>query len=172
MRPVSLFIATSLDGYIAREDGSVDWLFSDQDYGYSAFYERVDTVLMGRHTWQQVQQLGAYPYAGKPGIVFSHALSGTDDPDVQVVVDPVDTWLREHKQAAGGTIWLVGGAKLVDSCLQADLIDEFILSIHPVILGDGIPLFRPGHRTLPLTLIHQESFDTGLIQLTYQRPRE
>ncbi|WP_137936710.1 dihydrofolate reductase family protein [Chitinivorax sp. B] len=172
MRPVSLFIATSLDGYIAREDGRVDWLFADQDYGYTAFYERVDTVLMGRHTWQQLKSFGDYPYAGKQGVVFSHRLAGVDDPDVSFIIDPVDTWLREARQQEGGTIWLVGGAKLVDSCLQADLIDEFILSVHPVILGDGIPLFRPGHRSLPLQLVSQESFDTGLVQLTYQRRRE
>lgn len=171
MRPLSLFIATSLDGYIASPDGSVDWLFSDQDYGYTAFYDSVDTVAMGRHTWEQLKAFGDYPYVGKRGVVFSRELGGQSDPNVSFITAPAHQWLTEAKHQPGRTIWLMGGASLVDTCLQHDLIDEFILSIHPVLLGDGLPLFRAGSPRLALELVDSQRFSSGLVQLTYRRNR-
>lgn len=170
-RKVSLFISTSLDGYIAREDGSIDWLFDDQDYGYEAFYNDVDTVIMGRHTWDQLQTLGAYyPYQGKEGVVFSRGKTGTPNPNVTFATEPIDTWLEKAKQEDKGGIWLVGGAKLVDECLQAQLVDEIILSIHPILLGTGVPLFRGQHPQMALELVSHRAYHTGLVQLVYRRP--
>lgn len=169
-RKVSLFIASSLDGYIAREDGGIDWLFDDQDYGYEAFYDDVDTVIMGRHTWEKLRELGDYPYEGKEGVVFSHELAGQADPHVTFATESVETWLTNAKQEEGGTIWLMGGSKLVDECLQAGLVDEIILSIHPILLGHGIPLFRGKQPEMALELVSSKSYHTGLIQLVYRRP--
>lgn len=169
-RKVSLFIATSLDGYIAREDGGIDWLFDDQDYGYEAFYDDVDTIVMGRHTWEQLKTLGDYPYEGKEGVVFSGTLAGQTDPHVTFVTESVQDWIGRAKQEAGGTIWLMGGSKLVDESLQAGLVDEIILSIHPLLLGHGIPLFRGNQPEMALELVSSKSFHTGLIQLVYRRP--
>lgn len=171
IRKVSLFIAASLDGYIAREDGATDWLFSDQDYGYEAFYDDVDTIIMGRHTWDQLKSFGDYPYEGKEGVVFSRTLAGQQDPDVTIVTEPVQDWVGRAKQEDGGTIWLMGGASLVDECLQQGLVDEIILSIHPILLGAGIPLFRGKQPEMALELVSSQSFHTGLIQLIYRRPR-
>lgn len=170
-RKVSLFISTSLDGYISREDGSIDWLFDDQDYGYEAFYNEVDTVIMGRHTWEQLQKLGSYyPYEGKEGVVFSRGMSGQPHPKVKFATEPIEQWLSRAKQEDKGTIWLVGGAKLVDECLQAGLVDEIILSIHPVLLGRGIPLFRGNQPENRLELVSHRAYHTGLVQLVYRYP--
>ncbi|MDR3410549.1 MAG: dihydrofolate reductase family protein [Formivibrio sp.] len=170
-RKVSLFISTSLDGYIAREDGSIDWLFDDQDYGYEAFYDDVDTVIMGRHTWEQLQKLGDfYPYQGKEGVVFSRGHSGKPNSNVTFATEPIETWLARAKQEDKGTIWLMGGAKLVDECLQANLVDEIILSVHPILLGQGIPLFRGRHPEMTLELVSHRAYHTGLVQLVYRRP--
>ena len=171
LRKVSLFIAASLDGYIAREDGGIDWLFNDQDYGYEAFYDDVDTVIMGRHTWEQLKSFGDYPYEGKEGIVFSRTLAGQQDPNVSIVTESVQDWIDRAKQEEGGTIWLMGGGGLVDECLQQGRVDEIILSIHPILLGNGIPLFRGKQPEMHLELVSSQSFHTGLIQLIYRRPR-
>lgn len=169
-RKVSLFIATSLDGYIAREDGGIDWLFDDQDYGYEAFYDEVDTVIMGRHTWDKLKELGDYPYDGKEGVVFSKSLAGQTDPNVTFVTEPAKDWIGRAKQEEGGTIWLMGGSKLVDECLQTGMVDEIIMSIHPILLGQGIPLFRGKQPEMALELVSSKSFHTGLVQLVYRRP--
>lgn len=168
-RKVSLFISTSLDGYIAREDGSIDWLFNDQDYGYEAFYEEVDTVIMGRHTWNKLKEIGDYPFNDKQGVVFSSTLAGQTDPNVTFVTEPVVDWLQREKQTDRGTIWLMGGAKLVDECLQAGRVDEIILSIHPILLGNGIPLFRGKQPETRLELVSQRAYHTGLVRLVYRR---
>lgn len=170
-RQVRLFIAMSLDGYIARPDGSIDWLLCDQDYGYTGFYQEIDTVLMGRHTWEQLKTFGDYPYAGKRGVVFSRNLSGETSDKVEFVTEAIDVWLTEARREEGGDFWLVGGAHLVDGCLRHDLIDEIVLSIHPVLLGCGVPLFRPQQSELALELVDSQTYATGLVQLTYRRIR-
>ncbi len=170
-RKVSLFISTSLDGYICREDGSIDWMFDDQDYGYEAFYSEVDTVIMGRHTWEQLKTLGGYyPYEGKEGVVFSSEAFHEKSQKVTFTTEPVADWLTRAKQEDRGTIWLVGGATMVDECLQAGQVDELILSIHPILLGQGVPLFRGMHPQTLLELASHRVYHTGLVQLVYRRP--
>lgn len=168
-RKVCLFIATSLDGYIAREDESIDWLFSDQDYGYETFYEEVDTIVLGRHTWDKLKELGDYPYEGKKGIVLCSDSAGQTDPYVTFITEPIETWLPRIKKEPGGTIWLMGGSKLVDECLQAGLVDEITLSIHPILLGHGIPLFRGKQPEAALELVSSKAYHTGLVQLVYRK---
>ncbi|MEB3337443.1 MAG: dihydrofolate reductase family protein [Leptolyngbyaceae bacterium] len=167
MRRVILFIATSLDGYIARTSGEVDWLFTDQDYGYTPFFAQVDTVLMGRRTYEQVQSWGEYPYGETQGFVFSRMLRDQSHPQVKIISEDVTRFVKGLKDLPGKNIWLVGGAELVHSCLQSDLIDELIISVHPILLGEGIPLFRPPFSIKNLSFQHCEAFDTGLLQLTY-----
>ena len=167
MRKVILFIASSLDGYIARASGDVDWLFTDQDYGYADFFALVDTVLMGRHTYEQVLSFGEYPYIGTQGFVFSKTRGSEYDDNVTFISSALPTFVQELKSSAGKNIWLVGGAELISSFLQHDLIDEFIISVHPIILGDGIPLFRAPLAMRKLNLQRCQTFDTGLIQITY-----
>ncbi len=168
MGQLILYIATSLDGYIARSSGAVDWLFTDQDYGYDDFYDSVDRLLMGRNTYEQIQSWGDYPYPEKQGFVFSKTIQQEQDKNVTFVVGDLVSFVKDLKSQDGKDIWLVGGAAIAKTCLENHLIDKFILSIHPIILGEGIPLFPPPLPTLNLKLEHSQTFDTGLVQLTYQ----
>lgn len=144
MRIISLYIATSLDGFIARSDGRVDWLDAipnpDQlDYGYDTFLASVDTTLMGNNTYQTVLGFGGnFPYADKINYVFSRTKHPAA-PYVQYVTEDPATFVQRLKQADGSGIWLIGGGQLNTILLNAGLIDELIISIAPVVLGAGIP---------------------------------
>lgn len=168
-RKLVLYIATSLDGYIARDSGAVDWLFSDQDYGYTAFLESVDVVLMGRKTYDQILTFGEFPYQGKKSYVFSRA--GGPDRDEHVGFVPSDPvrFTRELLGGDGPNIWLVGGSEIVRKFLGQDLIDEYIISIHPVLLGSGIPLFTGGYPQKSLELLSARQYSSGLVQVSYQK---
>ena len=168
MRKIVLYIACSLDGYIARSDGSVDWLFTDQDYGYTGFLASVDTVVMGRKTYDQVLSFGPYPYSGKTSYVVSRSRAGTSDENVVFVGSDITGIVRRLREEDGGNIWLVGGSELIDLFVRERLIDEFIVSIHPVVLGSGIPLFRKEDFETWLTLMKCEQFPGGLVQLHYE----
>lgn len=172
MRKVILFIATSLDGYIAGASDNIDWLFTDQDYGYTDFYRNIDTVLMGRRTYEVSLSLGEYPYEGTQGFVFSRTLTG-DRPShphpVQFVSGDVAQFIQQLKHQLGKDIWLVGGAAIIQLCLEYDLIDEFVISVHPILLGEGIALWRSPFTARSLQLQKYQSFKTGLVQLTYSR---
>ena len=179
MRKVVLFIATSLDGFIARSSGDVDWLFQDQnqDYGYDSLIAGTDTVVMGRRTYEQILTFGDYPYHGMSGYVFSTTRSGERDANVEFVSGDVARFIAGLKAGLNAgpgensekNIWLVGGGKLNQAFLEQGLIDEFILSVHPVILGEGIPLFQGKSPSQELSFRHCQSFENGLVQLTYAR---
>ncbi len=169
MRKVILFIASSLDGYIARTSGDVDWLFTDQDYGYTDFFARVDTVIMGRRTYEQVLSFGEHPYKGTQGFVFSRTYGGERDENVTFISDDIKVFIEGLKGDTGKDIWLVGGSEIIQSCIRHDLIDEFIISVHPIILGEGIPLFRSPLPMRTLSFQNCRAFDTGLLQLKYVR---
>jgi dihydrofolate reductase len=161
------FIATSLDGYIAGPGGDLDWLFTDADHGYERFYASVDRVIMGRRTYETVLGFG-WPYAGKRSFVFTHRPIAPRDDVVAVVGEPADVAPRIAEGAAGD-LWLVGGGDLIGQFRRARLVDRYVLSVHPVLLGRGTPLF-PGE--LPreqLELTAQQSWPNGLVQLTYER---
>jgi dihydrofolate reductase len=171
MRPVILFIATSLDGYIARLDGRIDWLFTDQDYGYREFFSCVDTVVMGRKTYELSLSFGEYPYPGRTGYVFSHIRNGQQDEHAQFIsTDPAE-FIAGLREKPGKNIWLVGGSELIQDFVQADLIDEYVISIHPRILGAGIPLFRSPLPEQNLIFRDSTTFDSGLVQISYSRRR-
>jgi dihydrofolate reductase len=171
MRPVILFIATSLDGYIARTDGGIDWLFTDQDYGYREFFSCVDTVVMGRKTYDLSRSFEEYPYAGRAGYVFSRSRSGQRDEHVQFIAAEPAQFVADLRSRPGKHIWLVGGSELVGDFIRQDLIDEYVISIHPLILGSGIPLFRVPLPAQKLIFRDCTTFDSGLLQVTYSRRR-
>jgi dihydrofolate reductase len=157
-RKVVLFIATSLDGFIAREDGSLDWLFEAEavgegDNGFAEFYQTIDTMLMGRATYDQLMTLveGKFPHADRECYVFSRSRRAPD-PYVKFVNEDVVQFTRELKQRDGKNIWLVGGAGLIDPLHKARLIDEYIITIVPVMLGKGIPLFLNDNPEMKLVL--------------------
>jgi dihydrofolate reductase len=169
MRRVRYFAASSLDGYIARTDGSIGWLFHDADYGYAAFYSTIDTVVMGRTTYELALALGPYPFSGKKAYVFSKSRAGTRNEHAEFVALDVRAFVAGLRGQPGRDIWLVGGAKLAQAFLAGDLIDEYIVSIHPVLLGAGIPLFPANGREAVLRFEGARTFSSGLVQLRYER---
>lgn len=170
-RKVILYIAVSLDGFIARENGSVDWLdpFNDAgtDYGYAAFLAGVDVVMMGRTTYEQVLGFGEWPYAGKECLIFSHRPLAPDGNVRQASGSPTRV-VESVRQQPGGSLWLVGGADLIEWFDREDLIDELVLSIMPVTLGKGIPLFRNAMPDRRYRLERTETFG-DVVQCTYGR---
>lgn len=161
---VVLYIAASLDGYIAREDESLDWLFScdgEGDNGYGHFYEQVTTILMGKKTYDWIvrHEGGNFPYQGKECYVFSRTTSGRTD-YVRFVNSDIAEFVRERKSANGNAvIWVVGGGEVLVALLREQLIDELFIQVAPKLLGRGVPLFREGDYELNLQLAHVNQFN-------------
>jgi dihydrofolate reductase len=165
-RKIVLFIACSLDGYIAGTDDDISWLFSDEDYGYTKFLASIDTVIMGRRTYDQVLRMGPFPYQGKDCYVFSRSVMGGDE-NVEFVDRSVNEFVQTLMEKEGSDIWLVGGSELIDAFMKGRLVDEFIISIHPVVLGEGISLFKSGLPRQDLVLKGNMTFSSGLVQVHY-----
>lgn len=158
--------------FIARPDGGIDWLFSDADYGYKAFFDSVDTVVMGRRTYELSLSFGPpYVYEGKASYVFSRTKAGTRDEHAEFITGNPKELIHSLQAQAGKDIWLVGGAELARDFLAEGLIDEFIIPVHPIVLGAGIPLFPAQGRELSLTFKNSIAFESGLVQLHYERIR-
>lgn len=169
MRNLKLFIACSLDGFIARSDGDVDWLFTDDDYGYQEFYDSIDTTLMGNKTYQQVMTFGEFPYPGKNNYVFTRQINLPPTTYVTFITEDIVTFTRKLKVSEGKDIWLIGGGAVINILYQAGLIDEYILAIHPIILGKGIPLFHGPIGEQKLALQDCKTYPSGLVQLFYEK---
>ncbi|MBK7410342.1 MAG: dihydrofolate reductase [Saprospirales bacterium] len=175
MRKLSLYIATSLDNYIAREDGSVDWLFSatGEDYGYHAFLAGVDTILMGAKTYEFILNHGGdYPYPDQENYVFTRNKERPADPNVEFVTDHISEFVGRLKKQPGKTIWLVGGGQINTLMLNAGLIDEIILFIQPTVLGSGIPLFGGKGKTTAFELRSSKAYPSGMIELVLWKKNE
>lgn len=145
---VVLYIAMSLDGYIARKDGSVDWLFDVEgdggDNGYAVFYQTIGTVVMGRTTYEDVLKLSEdFPYADRPTYVLSRS-EQPPAPHVQFTTEPVESLIPRLQQASDADLWIVGGGQLVQAVMEKQLLHEMEVAIIPKILGEGIPLFPEG----------------------------
>ncbi|WP_010587727.1 dihydrofolate reductase family protein [Schlesneria paludicola] len=169
MSKVVLFIATSLDGYIASADGTVDWLFHDADYGYREFMSSVEAIIIGRTTWEQAKTFETVPFAGKNIYVFSRSNTEQGDDRVRFVQDDVVNVIDTIRAQITKNIWLVGGGDLIHQFIASRLIDEFRLFIHPIVLGHGIPLFHPQALRTDLTFEGSQSFPSGLVELKYRR---
>lgn len=173
-RKVICYIAQSLDGYIADQEETLDWLLDvemDGDAGYQQFIETVDTILLGRRTYEWVvsHESGKFPYVDQRSYVFtSHPKE--DEGQISFTSEDPASAVKKLKQQPGGTIWPVGGSLLLERLLQEDLVDGFIISIAPVTLGDGIPLFQKAQRHLDFTL-EGVAKDGQIGQLHYTRRR-
>ncbi|MFD1032732.1 dihydrofolate reductase family protein [Metaplanococcus flavidus] len=146
-RKIVCYIAESLDGYIATEDDSLDWLFKidgEGDAGYAEFMETIDTVVMGRRTYDWVMEFenGEYPYEGIKTYVYTHTPPQASPENVEFTDMDIPVFAEKLKSSPGKNIWVIGGSKLLAGFLEAGLIDEFIISIAPVTIGSGIPLFQ------------------------------
>ncbi len=176
----SVFIATSLDGFIAREDGDLDWLDAasgavpaGEDCGYAAFMESVDVLVMGRNTFEKVLSFDAWPYE-KPVVVLSRsrieipgALRGTVSASSE---SPVDLVMRLSGE--GVEHLYIDGGSVIQSFLNAGLIDTLIITVIPVLLGSGLRLFGPLERDLPLKHVATKPYDFGFVQHEYSLTRE
>jgi dihydrofolate reductase len=169
LRKVVLFIATSLDAYIARPAGEIDWLFQDQDYGYGKFYDGVEFIVMGRKTYETALAFEEWPHPGKQTFVFTRTGAAKGRPDVSFVGGDVSSLVSRLRPGDGGHIWLVGGSELIRAFLEADLLDELVVSIHPVLLGSGIPLVQGASLSRNFQLTSVQRYETGLVQLAYGR---
>ncbi|MBC8040094.1 MAG: dihydrofolate reductase [Opitutaceae bacterium] len=172
MKKTTLYIAASLDGFIARTNGDVDWLpvpvEGGEDYGYAAFLDTVDTLVMGRKSYEQSLTFGPWPYGGRRCVVFSGTRGGQRDAQAEFVDGDIAACVRELKAETGqGGIWLFGGAEVVAACLAGDVVDEIILTTVPVLLGEGIRLFPETTWMTRLRLEDIRSFADGLVQQRY-----
>jgi len=170
-RKLVLYIAQSLDGYIATKDDSLEWLFhveGEGDNGYSDFYETVDTILIGNRTydWIMDYEKGNFPYKGKECYVFSRT-SKENTEYVQFVQGDILPFVNNLKDHSGKNIWMVGGGNLLHSFLEENLVDELIVTIAPTVIGDGIPLFKAGDYKLNLDLKGTRTFNQ-FVELQYE----
>ena len=169
MRKIVLFVATSIDGFIAGKDGNTDWLYTDGDFGYQAFYDSIDTTIMGYNTYYYIRHFAEFPYPDKKNYVFSRKQRMADENPVEFVFGDVVEFARSLRESEGKNIWLVGGGQINSLLLNANLIDQMIISIHPTALGDGIKLFKDESlKNFNFTLVNHEVFERGLVQLTYE----
>ena len=166
MTKVVVYIASSLDGYIAREDGEIDWLPETTESGYDAFYNSIDTVIMGKTTYDQVLTFGEYPYKDKKSIVFTRNFTQNKDESIEFVSD-VGKFVKDGFLSAGENIWLVGGTQIIASFLNQSAVDEIIISVIPVLLCKGIPLFKNIENETKLELVKTVKFDQ-LVDLHYK----
>jgi dihydrofolate reductase len=175
MRKIKLYIAVSLDGKIARPDGSVDWLDAvpnpeKLDYGYSEFYKTCDTTLQGYNTYQVLLSFGIpFPYPDKKNYVFTTKSNLEDTGFVEFVGGDILSFTQNLKGQEGDDIWLIGGGKLNTTLFNAGLIDEFQIFVMPVIVGEGIPLFGLSPNESHLRLTGTKTYGSGVVQLSYSK---
>jgi dihydrofolate reductase len=168
MRKIILQVAVSLDNYIEGAHGEYDWCFTDQDYGMTDFIKRVDAIFYGRKSYDMMQT--ATPesdalWKDKKSYVFSNTLKKRND--YELIAGDIKSPVNAIKQQQGKDIWLFGGASIAVSLLNAGLVDEIVLAVHPIILGAGKPLFAGVEKRVKTKLIKAKPYDTGLVMMTY-----
>ena len=169
MRKIILGLAVSLDGFIEGPNGEYDWCFTDQDYGMTEFYKRIDSLFIGRRSYELLLTLGDDAMPGFPKLkeyVFSTTMKDAK-PGVIIINDDIKKNIEKIKHEPGKDIWLFGGASLTSSLLNLDLVDEMSLAIHPIILGSGKPLFSDIKKRIPLDLIDTKTYSSGLVTIVY-----
>jgi dihydrofolate reductase len=168
LREVNLFIAASLDGYIAGPNDNLNWLFTDQDYGYNQFYDSIDTIIMGRRSFEIIDSFGPWPYGKKQTHVFSSRTNLPDREGIKFETSDPCSFVTDLKSSSGATIWLLGGGLFSTELLKCKLVDKIVVSVHPILLGDGITLFHGNFPITELKLLDSTQFESGLVQLSYE----
>jgi len=173
MVEIVYYVATSLDGFIATLDGGIDWLprqeREGEDFGYRAFYDSVDGLIMGRLTYDKIRRHAAWPYPRKPCWVFSHRPLEGEPPEVIQTAQPLAELVAEMDRYRLKRIFLVGGGRLASQFQRQGLIAEFNVGLVPVILGSGMPLFAGPGEFEKLKLLDTRSFATGEVLMRYRR---
>lgn len=163
---ILLNLAVSLDGLIEGPNGEFDWCFTDQDYGMTDFLARCDAIIFGRKSYELMLQYEENPYPDKMKYVFSNTLQSVAG-KVTIVSGDVPEAVDRIKQRGTGDVWFFGGAHLLEDFMRHDLIDEFHLAVHPVVLGRGKPLFTDLTERKYFNLKAAKTYSSGLVQLIY-----
>lgn len=174
-RKVILYTAVSLDGYIADKNGKTGWIGGEYgsyqgDYGLSGFMSIVDTVIMGMETYKQITgelSPGAWPYAGKTTYVLSHR-PAEDTEEIKFIDSKISTLIQNLQQEEGSNIWICGGADVANQAVAENLIDEYHLTVMPIILGSGIRLFKDNNKEIKLHLVKNIN-KNGVIDCLYEK---
>jgi dihydrofolate reductase len=180
-RKIIALFAASADGFIARTDGSVDWLDRPRpkgNYGLATFWKSIDTILWGRKTYEmalEFQKKGVAGSAFDPKMknhVFTRGAIPSNVPaGVEFAKEPIGEFAKRLRKEKGKDIWIMGGGGIIASFLDAGEIDEFRISVVPVFIGEGIPVLAPARRTVPLKLITSKKFPDGVVSLRYSVPQ-
>ena len=175
MRKIVVYIATSADGFIARADGSVDWLSRPRtagDYGMGAFRRSIDSIVLGRKTYEFGLEHGARFATQPKHYVFTrNATDLVKAPGVEFVSEEPAAFAKRLRAQRGKNIWMMGGAALIGAFVDQNQIDEFIIHVIPTFIGEGIPLLGPGRREIQLSLRSCEHFSDGVVRLHYVVPK-
>lgn len=170
-------VAASLDGYIAAEDGTYDWLVDDPTIDFAGLFAEFDTLVMGRHTYaivdanrdampdvpDAITDAGIY---GKDAYVFSRTLTAHRSPGIHIVSGPVEETIAALKARPGKDLWLFGGGNLARQCFDAGLVDTVEIAVMPILIGSGIPVLPAGAR-VHLTLERERRYQSGIVMLEY-----
>jgi dihydrofolate reductase len=172
MRKVIFGVANSLDNYIARKDGAVDWILGGEEVTsvMTEFWKTIDAVVMGRKTYEPVLNSGT-PFPTYPGVknyVLSRTLKESPDKNVELIREDAAEFVGKLKTGEGKDIFIMGGGLLAKPLFEANLIDEVRVTIHPVLLGTGIPLFHEMSHQVDLELIKCQTFKNGCVSVSYQ----
>ena len=172
-RKVVLGLGISIDGYIARLNGAVDFLFMPKDYSMAPFFATIDTTIMGRKTLDVALQMsgGSYPKSSTATYVFSRSKPAVEHAGLVFVNQSPAKFIGQLRKKPGKDIWLMGGGELARDFLKADLVDEMYIGIVPTLLGEGIPLFPSGFPQREFALVENKTYSKGLIALKYNRKK-
>jgi dihydrofolate reductase len=174
MRKVVLGLGISLDGYLARPDGAVDFLFMPKDFSMGPFFATIDTAIMGRKTYDVALKMGGGGLGDSKmkNYVFSHSQPPGERAGVTFVNESPKGFVETLRKRSGKNIWLMGGGELARDFLKDDLVDELYIGIVPVLIGEGIPLFPSGFPQRDFSLLENKTFSKGMIALKYARTRK
>lgn len=173
-RKIIVSVAMSTDGFIARPDGDVAWLDRPgpkRDYGMGQFFKTIDTILWGRKTYDKGIEMGMKSGDFGPGVknyLFSRHARKSLLPGFERARETVKTFAQRLRAQPGKDIWMMGGGGIIASFLDEGEIDEFRLHVIPILIGEGIPLIQPRHRSIPLKLRSSKAFPDGVVELNYQ----
>jgi len=175
-RKIIVYIATSVDGYIARSDGNIDWLnrpMPKDGYGMTEFFKSIDTILWGRKTFGESASRGGPKAFGAKvkNYVFTHQPPKSPTKGVEFINEDIRSFASRLRAEPGKNIWMMGGGGVIASFLDAGEIDEFMIHVVPTFIGEGIPLVQPGYRNLPLKLLATKTWEDGVVLLHYEVQR-
>lgn len=178
MAKIILYSAMSLDGFIARSDGNIDWLsyqeyqLKDEDFGYKEFIKNVGSSIMGRKTYEQVKDEMPPQKPGDPQTYLLSRNPGEDNETLKYIREDFKDFLLQLKKTMDKDIWVVGGGEVDTLALETGLVDKMILTVFPLLLGDGIKLFEGKYGEYKFSLDNVQSYPNGFVQLEYSRLRK